>query len=320
MDRLQSTLPNLLTFCAAYELGSFSKAARKLGVTPQAASRSVVRLEETLGITLFRRTTRTITPTDEARAYYQTAKQALDLLARAEIDVVRREGDHVGKVRLSAPTSFGHHRLLPKLQAFRERYPAIDLDIHIGNRNVDFTSEGYDFAIRLGTIREKGLIARKLGDFPLGVYGSPAHFARHPAPRTPAQLSDHPCLAFVMPNSGRILPWSFVPEPNAFTPRSNVRCSEDVVALVTLARAGLGITQIYDFMVEKDIERGLLVEVLQDYRGASRPFSIIYPTAPRRSPAARTLIDFLLTDTANLHPGAFGRNTSDVRTSPKKAT
>ena len=86
---LQSTLPNLLTFCATFELGSFSEAARKLGVTPQAASRSVARLEETLGVPLFRRTTRTVTPTDEARAYYQTARQVLALLSQAERDVSR---------------------------------------------------------------------------------------------------------------------------------------------------------------------------------------------------------------------------------------
>lgn len=291
---LQSTLPNLLTFCAAFELGSFSKAARKLGITPQAASRSVVRLEETLGVTLFRRTTRTVTPTDEARAYYRTARQALELLQHAELAVARREGAHAGIVRLSAPTSFGHYRLLPSLAAFRERYPAIELELHIGNRNVDFTREGYDLAIRMGTIREKGLIARKLGDFPLGIYGSPSYLARRAPPRTPAQLEDHECIAFVMPSTGRVLPWTLVPAPRTFTPRSTVRCTEDVLALVTLARAGLGLIQIYDFLVEKDVERGLLVEVLRDHRGASRPFSLVYPAAPRRSPAARALIEFLL--------------------------
>ncbi len=291
---LQSTLPNLLTFCAAFELGSFSKAARKLGVTPQAASRSVVRLEETLGVSLFRRTTRTVTPTDEARVYYRTAKQALELLQSAELEVARRDNSQSGVVRLSAPTSYGHHRLLPSLASFRERYPGIELELHVGNRNVDFTRDGYDIAIRMGTIREKGLIARKLGDFPLGVYGSPAYFARHGAPRTPAQLEDHACITFVMPGSGRALPWTFGPGAGTFTPRSTLRCSEDVLALVTLARAGLGLIQLYDFLVERDVERGLLVEALRDHRAASRPFSLVYPATPKRSPAARTLIEFLL--------------------------
>lgn len=291
---LQSTLPNVLTFCAAFEEGSFSRAARMLGVTPQAASRSVVRLEETLGVTLFRRTTRRVTPTDAARAYYVTVKEALALLRRAEAEVSTRDRSRSGVVRLSAPTTFGHHRLLPMLTGFRDRYPGIALEIDVGNRNVDFTAEGYDFAIRLGAIRESGLIARKLGDFPIGVYAAPAYLARHPAPRRPAELTDHTCIAFVMPRTGRVLPWSFHPQPRAWTPDSSVKCTEDVLATVTLARAGLGLVQTYDFLVEKDVAQGTLVEVLRDFRGVSRPFSLIYPAAPKRSPAARLLIDFLL--------------------------
>jgi DNA-binding transcriptional LysR family regulator len=289
-----STLPNLATFCAAFELGSFSKAARRLGVTPQAASRSVARLEEALGVSLFRRTTRTLAPTDSARAYYRTAREALDLLARAESELGRQDAARAGVVRLSAPTTFGHHRLLPSLSGFRARYPGIELELHIGNRNVDFTREGYDFAIRLGQIRERGLVARKLGDFPLGVFASPSYLARRGVPRNPAQLVDHDCIAFVMPSTGRLMPWSFVPEPAAWTPKAPLRCAEDVLATVTLARAGLGLIQLYDFLVEKDLEQGHLVEVLRDYRGKSRPFSLIYPQLPKRSAAARALIDHLL--------------------------
>jgi DNA-binding transcriptional LysR family regulator len=291
---LQSTLPNLLTFCAAFELASFSKAARRLGVTPQAASRSVVRLEETLGVALFRRTTRSITPTDAARSYYQTAREALDLLVRAEMDITRHDATRAGVVRLSAPTTFGHYRLLPSLAGFRERYPGIELEIHVGNRTVDFAVEGYDLAIRLGRIDVKGLVARKLGDFALGVYGSPAYVARHGTPQHPAQLVDHACIAFIMPRTGRLLPWSFAPEPRSWSPHAPIRCAEDVLATITLARAGVGFVQTYDFLVEQDLERGLLVEVLSNYRGASRPFSLVYPQTPKRSPAARVLIDYLL--------------------------
>jgi DNA-binding transcriptional LysR family regulator len=291
---LQSTLPNLLTFCAAFELESFSKAARKLGVTPQAASRSISRLEETLGVPLFRRTTRAVTPTDAARAYYRTAKEALGLIERAESELSREGVASSGTVRLSAPTTFGHHRLLPSLGAFRERYPNIELDIHVGNRNVDFTTEPFDFAIRLGAIRESRLIARKLGEFALGVYAAPTYLARRRAPRTPAQLQDHDCIAFVMPSTGRVLPWTFQPEPRSWTPTAPIRCSDDALSLVTLARAGLGLIQIYDFLVEDAVARGALVEVLRDYRGGSRPFSLVYPATPKRSPAARALIDFIL--------------------------
>jgi DNA-binding transcriptional LysR family regulator len=291
---LQSTLPNLLTFCAVIEQGTFSRAARRLGVTPQAASRSVARLEDTLGVALFRRTTRTVTPTQAARAYYETATQALELLQRAERDVASRDGARAGLVRLSVPTTYGHHRLLPTLAVFRERYPDIELEIHVGNRNVDFATEGYDLAVRLGAIREKGLIARKLGDFALGVYGAPAYLARRPPPRTPADLDHHACVAFIMPSTGRLMPWSFPRGTRAFVPPAPVRCADDVLATITLARAGVGLVQTYDFLVEKDVGRGLLVEVLRDHRGATRPFSLIYPAIPARTPAARAFIDFLM--------------------------
>jgi len=291
---LASTLPNLLAFCATFELGSFSQAARRLGVTPQAASRSVLRLERTLGTTLFRRTTRVVTPTDAAREYYRTAKEALDLLSRAEGEVTKRSGQAGGLVRLSVPTSYGHQRLLPRIAAFRERYPGIELEVHVGNRNVDFTAEGYDFAVRMGAIRAPGHVARKLGDFPVGVFASPSYLARRGTPRSPEQLLHHACLGFVMPSTGKVLPWSFEPAPRSWVPRSAVRVAEDVLGIVTLARAGLGLIQMYDFLVEEDVERGKLVEVLREYRGASRPFSIVYPSQPQRSAAARTFIDFLL--------------------------
>lgn len=294
MKGLQGTLPNLLTFCAAMELGSFSEAARRLGVTPQAASRSIVRLEATLGVRLFRRTTRSVTPTDEARAYYLTAKQALELLGRAEDEVTRSDARARGSVRVSVPTSFGHHRLLPAIGRFRERYPEIDLDLHVGNHNVDFARDGFDLAVRQGVIRDQALVARKLGDFALGVYASPSYLARRGTPRTPSQLAGHDCISFVLPSTGRALPWTFA-GATASPVAAAVRCSEDVLAPLTLARAGVGLVQTYDFLAQADVERGLLVEVLRDHRGASRPFSIVYPRTPEPSPAARAMIAFALT-------------------------
>lgn len=290
---VQATLPNLSVFIAAYELGSFTRAAKHLGITPQAASRGVLRLEEALGATLFRRTTRVITPTDAARVYYQGAKEALLLLARAEDEAHKESALRAGRVRVSAPTSYAHHRLLPAVAAFRERYPGIELDLHVGNRNVDFAAEGYDFAIRMGEVRDPNLVVKKLGDFPLGTFAAPTYLAKHGAPRTPADLVHHTCIAFEMPRTGRVLPWSFSPEPSAWTPPSAVCCSEDVLATVALARAGVGLLQTYDFLVDEDLSRGTLVEVLAAHRGASRPFSIVYPRTPKRSAAARELIAFV---------------------------
>jgi DNA-binding transcriptional LysR family regulator len=294
MHSLQTTLPGLLVFCAAYELGSFTKAAKQLGVTPQAASRSVTRLEEVLGTRLFRRTTRAIAPTDAARAFYTTSKQGIALLQRAEEEASRGAELSAGVVRISAPTSYGHYRLLPLLGLFRERYPRIELDVDISNRNIDFAKEGFDLAIRMGQIKEEGLVARRLGDFALGVYAAPEYLARKRAPKEPSQLSSHDCIVFLLPRTGRVLPWTFSPGPTSFVPPAKVRCSDDVLATVTLARAGVGLIQTYDFLVHEDVERGKLQEVLRDYRGGKRPFSLVYPQSQKLGAAARTLADFLL--------------------------
>jgi len=289
-----STLPNVEAFCQTFATGSFTKAARALGVTPQATSRSVARLERTLGVELFRRTTRHLAPTDAARRYYARCTQALALFAIAEREAAAGHAALEGCVRISVPTTYGHHRLLPSLAAFRERHPGIEVELNVANRNIDFVRDGFDLAIRMGSAIDAGLIARKLGDFPLGVYAAPSYLARHAAPRAPSELADHTCLAFVMPSSNRVLPWSFVPGPQRFVPAAPYRCSDDPLALITLARAGLGLIQIYDFLVEDDLARGRLVEVLAPYRGRSRPFSLIYPRAPRQARAVRALIEHIV--------------------------
>ncbi len=291
---LTGTLPNLEAFCRAYETGSFTRAARALGVTPQALSRAVGRLERALGVTLFRRTTRSFAPTEEGRRYYELCSQALSLLAQGERDLASGRRAVAGLVRISVPTTYGHSRLLPSLGAFRERHPGVRVEVNVANQNIDFVRDGYDLAIRMGSIEDRTLVARKLGDFALGVYASPPYLARHGAPRTPEDLVRHTCVAFTMPRSGRVLPWSFHPGPKSFVPDAPYRCSDDVLGVITLARAGVGLVQIYDFLVEEDLARGALSEVLSAFRGASRPFSLLYPKGVVLSPAARALKEFIV--------------------------
>jgi DNA-binding transcriptional LysR family regulator len=291
---LAGTLPNIEAFCRTYEAGSFTSAARALGVTPQATSRSVARLERALGVTLFRRTTRSLAPTDQGRRYYDLCVQALSLLSAGERDLASGRASVEGRVRISAPTTYGHHRLVPLLGAFRDRFPAVRVEIDISNRNTDFVRDGHDLAIRMGAIGDATLVARKLGDFPLGVYASPSYLSRHGAPRAPDELKEHTCVAFLMPRSGRVIPWAFHPAPKSFLPDAPYRCSDDVLGVIGLARASVGLVQIYDFLVEEDVARGRLVEVLGPFRGATRPFSLIYPKGAPLSPAARALADFIL--------------------------
>jgi len=293
-DREQeASIPNLEVFCRTYELGNFTRAAADLGLTPQAASRALARLEGHLGATLFRRTTRKLEPTDAGRAYYARCRQALDLLATGARELSDASSEARGTVRISVGTPWAHHRLLPALARFSRRHPTIDLVVQIDNRNVDFVRDGFDLAVRLGTIRDQTLVARTLGEHALGIYASPAYLAERPAPRRLEDLARHGCIGFVMPGSGRVMPWELA-DGIEVTPTFTVRVQGDVLGTITLAREGAGLVQTYDFAVTRELARGELVEVMATQRGAARRFSLLYPKAVVQSAAAKRLVSFLL--------------------------
>jgi len=293
MDPLPA-LPLLEAFCRTYELGSFTRAARVLGLTPQAVSRSIARLEEELDTTLFRRTTRSLAATEAGQRYYQHTAQALALLRAGANSMREGRAAATGLVRVSVPTTYGLHRLLPRLGDFSRQNPGVELDVQISNRNVDFVRDGFDLAIRLGKITDQALVARRLGTFALGVFASPAYLARRGRPDTPDDLVAHDCVTFVMPRTGRPMPWELSSPVRHIEPLARYRVAEDVLGLVAMARAGLGLVQTYDFMVEELVHRGELIEVLQAHRGAGRQFSLVYPRAGRQAPAVRAFIDFVL--------------------------
>lgn len=296
MATLDSTLPNLLAFCRTLETGSFTRAAAALRVTPAAVSRAVARLEGALGTTLFRRTTRALQPTAKGRAYYERCAAALGLLEDGERALSEAAEDAArGLVRLSVGTTYGLRRLLPRLGGFRDRYPEIELEIHVSNHNVDFVREGYDLAIRQGAIEDAGVIARKLGDFPLGVFASPQYLKSRGAVHSIDDLTNHRCIAFVLPRTGRVMPWVFA-DPNAeLTPAAPLRCIEDPHGGIALALAGEGLYQTYRFLVEGELARGELVEVLASRGGRTRKFSLLYPKDAARSKPVRAVIDEILT-------------------------
>ena len=290
---IDASLPNLEVFCRTFELGNFTRAAADLGLTPQAASRALGRLEDHLGTTLFRRTTRNLEPTPAGRTYYARCRQALDLLETGERELATSSGDERGTVRISVGTPWAHHQLVPALAAFARTHPNIEVVVQIDNRNIDFVRDGYDLAIRLGTIREQTLVARKLGEFRLGIYASPEYLAEHPAPQRASDLAQHRCIGFVMPGSGRLLPWELGGQD--ITPQMAFRVLGDVLGTISLARAGAGLVQTYEFAVSRELARGELVEVLAGLRGPSRMFSLLYPKGVVQTPAVKQVIKHLMT-------------------------
>jgi DNA-binding transcriptional LysR family regulator len=288
-------LGSIELFCLAAELESFTAAANQAGLTPAAVSRAIGRLEERLAVRLFVRSTRKIRLTDGGRAYYAQCKQALGQLAEAERELTGHQAEPAGLLRISAPTTFGHYRLLPLLPAFRKRYPKVQVDVQLSNRNVDFTADGFDLAIRARVQQDSGLVARKLMDGDMVVVATPAYLKRAGRPKTLEDLARHECVQFVLPSTGQKIPWILMRdglEVDVAT-EGGITLSDDVLGVATLARSGAGLVQTYRFVVEEDLQRGTLVEVLQKFAGRSRPFSVIYPATRHMPLRVRVFIDFL---------------------------
>lgn len=296
-------LGSLELFCLAAELQSFTAAAQSAGLNPAAVSRSIARLEDRLGVRLFVRTTRRIHLTEGGRAYFEQCRQALALMRDAETQLTGEQQTPTGLLRLSVASPYGHYRVLPLLPRFRARYPKVQLEIHLSNRNIDFTAEDFDLAIRGRTPPDSSLIARKLEDAELVLVATPSYLARAGAPRSLAELAQHECLQFVLPSTGQSVSWLFRQDGQDIeihTP-SSYRCADDYLGVVTLVRQGAGLLQTYRYIVQEDLAEGRLLELLPEAGGRSRPFSLIYPNRQHTALRVRALIDFLTEELAASH-------------------
>ncbi len=289
-------LGSIALFCKAAETGNFTSAAESMGVTPAAVSRSIGRLEERLKVKLFARTTRRVKLTDDGRAYFEQCDQALAQLQEAERIVTGNQASPSGRLRLSVPTTYGHHRILPILPKFMKKFPLIDLDVSISNRNIDFVEEGFDVAIRMGELDDSRLIAHKLEDAELCLFASPTYLKRTPKLRTLSDLHAHDCIQFIMPSSGRPIAWSFFEKgiETDLVTTSRIHIQDDVLGGVTLAKAGGGVFQSYRFIVAHELASGELTEVLSAYAGRARPFNILYPQNRHLASRVRVFVDFVL--------------------------
>ncbi len=298
-------LGTLELFCLAAELESFTAAAQAAGLNPAAVSRSVARLEERLGVRLFVRSTRRIHLTDSGRTYFDHCRQALSLMRDAESKLTGAQTAPSGLLRISIASPYGHYRVLPLLPKFRALYPLVQFELNLSNRNVDFTAEDFDLAIRGRTPPDSSLVARKLEDAELVLVASPAYLARAAAPRSLEELSRHDCLQFVLPSTGQFVSWQFrvdgrdvdLPTPPSY------RCVDDYLGVVTLARQGAGLLQTYRYIVQEDLASGRLQELLPEFGGRSRPFSLISPNRQHTALRVRAFIDFLVQELSNDRAG-----------------
>jgi DNA-binding transcriptional LysR family regulator len=283
-------------FAKVVEHGSYSAAARALGLQTSKLSRRIGELERQLGVRLLQRTTRRVTVTDIGQTYYQhcAALEAEALAAQEAIDRTRSEPQ--GVVRMSCPISLVQAPLSPLLAKFLADYPLVRVYLEMTNRRIDVVEEGFDLAIRVRTppLESSNLAMRKLGDSEAVLVGSPALLEKLGRPTHPADLARYPTLA--MTTAGDKYVWPFREKDCslievAHTPRL---MTDSFDALRAAAVGGIGIAYVAQFTVQADIESGALERVLPEFGLTPGMAHVVFPTRRGMVPAVRVLIDALV--------------------------
>ena len=284
----------MTAFVRAVELGGFSTAARELGLTPSAISKLVTRLEDRLGVRLLNRTTRRLALTAEGDAYFHRCQRILADIRDAEDEVARFRAEPRGLLRINVGTAFGMHQLTPALPEFLARHPEMQVELTVTDRVVDLIEEGADLGIRLGTLPDSSLVARKICDLERVVCAAPSYLRRHGTPRKPEDLLRHNCLNITY--SSTLRRWPFAsPEGVRHVEVSGSVSASTADALLQLALLGVGIIRLSDAIVGAAIREGTLVPLLQEgHHAEPLPLHAVYPHGRHRSPRVAAMIDFLV--------------------------
>ncbi len=284
----------MAAFVRVLDRGGFAPAARDLGLTPSALSKLVARLEARLGVRLLTRTTRRLSPTPEGEAYATRARDIPALIEAAESEVTAGSARPRGHLRVNTGTAFAKHRLVPVLPGFFARYPDITLDLGVTDRHVDLIAEQVDVVLRVGTMEDSSLVARKLAEGRRVVCAAPAYLARRGTPRRPEELLAHDCL--VVHGLARLTAWPFrAGEAGVRTLSVRGRATTDSAeALRDMALAGIGVIRVAEFLVARDLAAGRLVPLLEEAH-VSEEVPLWAVTAPgrQRVPRVRAFVDFV---------------------------
>jgi DNA-binding transcriptional LysR family regulator len=288
MDQLLA----MRVFTRVAERGSFAQAADELDISRAAASAHVAALEKHLGARLLNRTTRRVSLTAEGSEFLRRSRRILDELHDAEESLRNTRSKPQGRLRVDVPVTFGRYLLLPALPEFTRRYPLIELDLRLNDRIVDIVADRVDVALRVGPIKQSGLVARRISQINLVTCASPTYLADHGEPHTPDDLHQHRLLGLTSA-AGASPEWTF---PPPYTPRRLklhfAMLFNSAEAPVIAATAGLGIAHTGDLIIAEYVARGELKLILEDYIMPGPPISLVYPSAGHQAAKVRVFSDF----------------------------
>jgi DNA-binding transcriptional LysR family regulator len=293
MSNNMNRLSAIESFVRVAELKSFSEVAARLNTSKSVVSRHVAALEAQLGLRLFHRTTRAITLTEAGRGYFERVSQILLDLQDADQAVSHLQMTPRGRLKVSAPMSFGFLHLAPALADFLAQYPELEVDVTMSDRFVDLVEEGFDLAVRIGTLADSSFIAKRIAPIRRVICASPSYLEAHGRPAVPQDLRAHQCLCNSNQPAGR--EWRFtMPDGNPVSVPVNGRLAmNNGDALRVAALNHLGFIDIPTFIVGVDLKAGTLVSVLDDHVPQVLALHAVYSHARHLSPKVRAFIDFL---------------------------
>lgn len=287
---------DIVAFVRVVEAHSFVAAAQTLGMSPSAISKAVSRLEERLGARLLNRTTRSLSLTDLGTGFYERCREALGQLDQAENEVSESRGVPRGKLRVDVPISLGRRLIVPALPRFIEQNPELTVQMSMNDRLIDLVQEGIDAALRVGTLSDSSLIARRVGNLRGVTCASPEFIERMGGPpKTPADLKPEHCIAMFRPGSNQTREWLFRQGTvdHSIMPAAALSFS-DPESAVAAAISGAGFVRTLDFTAEAQIASGLLQPVLEDWNeGAWWPVSVVYPQHRQPTAKIRAFTEFV---------------------------
>jgi DNA-binding transcriptional LysR family regulator len=273
--------------------GSFAGAGRELGLSSSAIGKSIARLEARVGVRLLRRSTRSLTLTEEGMSFLLRCQGILAEVEAAHTELSQAAGVPQGLLRISLP-QIGEP-FLSQLVSFQERYPAVELELQFSNRHVDLVQEGFDAALRTGTLADSRLNAKPLLDYRMSLVASPDYFARRGVPATPADLVHHDRLRLRLPNTGKFQqPLFFDAGDAVFDERARTSLSAgNTQTLIEFTRRGAGIAYLPDALISTLLASGEVLPVLSEFAGESNQFHLVWASGRHIPPRLRVFIAFL---------------------------
>ncbi|CAN1593314.1 LysR family transcriptional regulator [Pseudomonas mediterranea] len=279
-------------FVRVVERGSFSAVARELNLGQPAVSKQIRGLEKHLGGALFARSTRYLALTDQGQRFYAQSKEILASLDTARLSFASGQEQIAGPLRVAAPVSFGRLCIAPLVGDFLARHPQVRIDLRLSDHHEDVLKENIDVAIRIGAVKNEGLVALKLGESPRRVYASPAYLQRHGTPLEPSDLSRHNCLGFTLLEHYDAWQFDHHGEQHHVTIKGNVT-SNSSEAIREMVLCGLGLSLSPQWLFAADVRQGTVTNVLTHYQPTALPIHAVFSQDRRRSARTRAFVDFL---------------------------